>query len=156
MRKLLQFIFLISVFTSTSQEHFSDGTKLSAPKGFVKSGFNGWKNSLNDNEYINIQFVDGDKSSNFNKSSCEDLSTLKTQFIDYKFIQIQGASYELCVKKEGNRIAISVLSFYSKGLTFIINAFANQNDYKRCEELISFMVKQLITPSSNQNYGHNN
>ena len=151
MRKILQFIFLISVFFSTSQEHFSDGTKLSAPKGFVKSGYNGWKNSLNDNEYIGILFADGDKSSNLNKSSCEDLNALKTQFIDYKFIQIEGASYELCVKKSGNRIAISHLSFYSMGGTFAITATANQNDYKRCEELISFMVKQIVKPSSNQN-----
>ena len=153
MRKILQFIFLISVFFSTSQEHFSDGTKLSAPKGFVKSGSNGWKNSMNFNEYINIYFVDGDKSSNLNKSSCEDLNALKTQFIDYKFIQIEGASYELCVKKfsSGNRIAISHLSFYSMGGTFAITATANQNDYKRCEELISFMVKQIVKPSSNQN-----
>ena len=151
MRKILQFIFLISVFFSTSQEHFSDGTKLSAPKGFVKSGYNGWKNSLNDNEYIGILFAGGDKSSNLNKSSCEDLNALKTQFIDYKFIQIEGASYELCVKKSGNRIAISHLSFYSMGGTFAITATANQNDYKRCEELISFMVKQIVKPSSNQN-----
>ena len=151
MRRILLLLFIVSFFTSSGQEHISDGTKIKTPKGFVKYGSNSWKNSYNDKESISIRMGKGDKTKKMKKSSCEELELSESQFVDYKSIKINGESYDVCLLKRGNRMAMSLLTFYINGGAVMVGATANPNDYERSIELITFMVKQFKTTPSNQN-----
>ena len=143
MRRILLLLFIVSFLTSSGQEHISNGTKINAPKGFVKWGFYKWNNSYNGKESIMMNVTKGNKIEKFNKSSCKEFELRKSQFVDYKSIKIDGESYDLCLRKRGNKMALSLLVFLKKGNTFTVMASANPNDYERCIELITYMVKQF-------------
>tara|TARA_B110000967_G_C18438304_1_gene341920 strand:- start:91 stop:522 length:432 start_codon:yes stop_codon:yes gene_type:complete len=143
MKKLLSVLLLILSFTSSGQEQILNGISFNGPNGFTKAGDLHWNNH---NENVMVQSVKGALTDlKAAELSCKKASRGST-FVDFVNIEISGTAYGFCLQKGQNTLALASTQVYRDGYTYLIIVSAEPDQYKRCFEIMGYMIGRVTTP----------
>ena len=146
MKKLTLISALLVCISSFGQEQLLNGISLNAPNGFVKTGNLQWNNG---NENVLIQSIEGSYAvfkdlQSGAKLACKKASRAST-FVDFGNLEVSGETYGFCLQKGQNTLALTQTYVYRDGYVYVVQVSADPDDYKRCFEILGYMITRITT-----------